>query len=67
LVLIVVGSVALLLILLIIGTIVYKQKVTWFNRIERFRNKHQESEPQSVMVSLLGCFNRMKFVVGGLL
>ncbi|KAI6190293.1 hypothetical protein M3Y97_00101700 [Aphelenchoides bicaudatus] len=45
LVMIVVGSVAVLLICLIIGTVIYKH--SWFNKVKRFRNKHQESGSHS--------------------
>lgn len=48
-ILIIVGSVSTLLILLIVGTTIYRQKMTWMSKIEKFRDKHQEAEPHSIM------------------
>jgi hypothetical protein len=49
LIMIVVGCVALLLVILIVGTVLYRQKVSWLIRMERFQSKHQESEPDEII------------------
>lgn len=48
---IVIGSVVIFLLLLIVGTIIYRQKMNWMQKIERFRTKHQETEPKPMMVN----------------
>ncbi|KAI6224531.1 Tyrosine protein kinase domain containing protein [Aphelenchoides fujianensis] len=48
-VLIIVGCCVVLLIFLIVGTVVYRTKFSWMDKIDRFRAKHQEAEPQPII------------------
>ncbi|KAI6237438.1 Protein kinase domain-containing protein [Aphelenchoides besseyi] len=46
----IVGCCALLLILLIVGTVIYRTKMScWMDKIDRFRKKHQEAEPHPII------------------